>query len=237
MPPQSPRKVEPRPGPVPAILARLERAYGSRPWKPGGDPLGGLIGTILSQHTSDTNSDAAYAELRRRFRSWKAVMEAPARQIEQAVRRGGLARQKAKYIRDLLRTLHAERGRLSLSFLADWPADQAIEYLCRFNGVGRKTAACVLLFNLGKPVLPVDTHIHRVSKRLGLIPPNTSAEEAHDRLSLLCPSETIYAFHVLMITHGRRTCRAQNPLCKSCCLKERCPVGMTRLSLEAFLGC
>jgi endonuclease-3 len=237
MPAQSPRKIEPKPGPVPTILARLEQTYGPRPWRSGGDPLGGLIATILSQHTNDTNSDAAYAELRRRFRSWKAVLQAPARQVERAIRCGGLAKQKAGYIKELLRKLHAEHGRLSLSFLADWPADQTIEYLCQYHGVGRKTAACVLLFNLGKPVLPVDTHIHRVSKRLGLIPPATSAEEAHDRLSLLCPSERIHTFHVLMITHGRRTCRAQNPLCRSCCLRDVCPVGRTRLSLEAFLNC
>jgi endonuclease III len=224
-----------KPGPVPAIVARLEKVYGPRPWKYGGDPLGGLIATILSQHTSDTNSDAAYASLRRRFPSWKSVLKASPRQLEEAIRCGGLARQKARFIQDLLRKLQAERGRLSLAFLADSSAEEALDFLCGFKGVGPKTAACVLLFNLGKPVLPVDTHIHRLSKRLGLIGPNTSADEAHDRLQLLCPGEMVYAFHVLMITHGRQTCRAQNPLCRSCCLNDVCPVGRARLGVEALL--
>lgn len=231
------KKTRPQPGAVPAIVARLERVYGPPRWRSWGDPLSGLVGTILSQHTSDSHSYAAYAELRRRFKSWKAVMEASPVGVQRAIRCGGLAKQKTRFIQESLRRLKDDRGRLSLSFLKEWPPDEAVEYLCRFKGVGRKTAACVLLFHLGKPVLPVDTHIHRVSKRLGLIGPATTADQAHDKLQLLCPSEMVYAFHVLMITHGRRCCRARDPLCKQCCLNDLCPVGRAKRGLEARRGC
>ncbi len=211
-----------------AVVRRLERAYGPRPWQPRGDPLGGLIRTILSQHTNDVNSHAAYAELRRRFPTWPAVLAATPRQIEQAIRRGGLAHQKTARIRSILATIQDDHGRLTLDFLADWPADRAVQYLCRFNGVGPKTAACVMLFNLGKPVLPVDTHVHRVSRRLGLIGPEATAGRAHEVLQALCPDELVWPFHVLLIEHGRRTCRSRRPTCGSCPLANLCPAGSER---------
>ncbi|MBN1346526.1 MAG: endonuclease III [Phycisphaerae bacterium] len=211
---------------VRAITRRLEKAHGPRPWDPEGDPLGGLIATILSQHTSDTNSHAAYAELRRRFPTWESVLGATPRQIEQAIRQGGLAKQKSVRIKAILAEIRDEHGRLGLDFLAHWPIDRAVEYLCRFNGVGRKTAACVLMFELGRPVLPVDTHVHRLAKRLGLIAPDTSADQAHDALQAICPDELVWPFHVLLVTHGRRICKAREPECGACSLRDICPTGI-----------
>jgi len=203
----------------------LERTYGPRPWEPYGDPLSGLIETILSQHTNDANSGAAFDELRRQFPNWREVLRAPLEKVERAVRCGGLARQKAQRIQTILRAIETEHGSLDLDFLADWPVERAMEYLCRFKGVGPKTAACVLMFNLGKPVLPVDTHIHRVSKRLGLVLPKVSAATCQEQLQRVCPEDLVWPFHVLMITHGRRTCKSQRPLCRSCCLRRMCPIG------------
>lgn len=218
-----PDRFRPSPRRVRTIVNRLERTYGARPWQPRGDPLGGLIQTILSQSTNDANSHAAYAELRRRFPSWLAALKATSRQIEQAIRRGGLARQKAGRIREILRAIHSEHGRLDLDFLANLSDTQAVEYLCGFKGVGPKTAACVLMFNLGRPVLPVDTHVHRLSGRLGLIGPGTTADQAHEALQALCPDALVWPFHVLLIEHGRRTCRSRAPLCETCCLAAICP--------------
>lgn len=211
---------------VRTIVRRLEKAYGPRPWQPSGDPLGGLIWTILSQHTSDINSHAAYDRLRQAFPTWRAVLDAKACDIERAIRCGGLARRKAGRIQTILAAIRADRGRLSLDFLADWPTDQAIDYLSQFNGVGAKTAACVMMFDLGKPVLPVDTHVHRLSKRLGLIAADTDADGAHRELQALCPDELVWPFHVLLIHHGRRTCRARNPLCANCSLGDICPAAV-----------
>jgi endonuclease-3 len=211
---------------VRTIVVRLEQAYGRRPWEPDGDPLGGLVWTILSQHTNDTNSLAAYTELTESFPTWEEVLAAPPRHIERAIRTGGLARTKARRIKDILVQILAEHGHLDLDFLVDWPDRRALEYLCAFKGVGPKTAACVLMFNLGKPILPVDTHIHRISGRLGLIGPDVSAEEAHGVLQAICPAPLVWPFHVLMIQHGRQTCRARRPLCPACNLRDICPAGL-----------
>ncbi len=207
------------------IVNRLERVHGPRPWQIHGDPLGGLIETILSQHTNDANSGAAYDELRRRYPKWDQVLHAPTSDVEDAIRRGGLARQKARRIHDILAQIQSAHGRLELDFLAQWESTAAMEFLCRFKGVGPKTAACVLMFHLGKAVLPVDTHIHRVSRRLGLVPDNTTAEKTQELLGPLCPPEVVYAFHVLVITHGRQTCRSQTPRCQDCPLAQLCPIG------------
>jgi endonuclease-3 len=208
------------------IVRRLETVHGPRPWRiersaDGG--LDGLIATILSQHTSDANSDAAYMDLRRAFRTWRACMNAPAGRVERAIRWGGLARQKARSIQAVLRRLDAERGELSLAFLRRWPLARAREYLRGLPGVGPKTAACVLLFYLGKPALPVDTHVHRLARRLGLIPADASADEAHEILEPACPPRLVYPFHVLLITHGRKVCQARQPRCDECVLADICP--------------
>ncbi len=206
-----------------AIVRRLEKVYGPRPWRKHGDPLDGLIGTILSQNTSDTNSHRAFADLKKRFADWDAVRTAPVRSIAAAIKHGGLAKQKAPRIKRVLQQIHQDRGRLSLDFLAHRSLDDARTYLAAFDGVGPKTVACVLMFNFNKPALPVDTHVHRVAKRLGLITPQTSADQAHQILETACPNDLVYPFHVLLIQHGRTTCKAQRPLCRDCALLDICP--------------
>lgn len=205
------------------IVDRLEVAYGPRPWRQHGRPLDGLIGTVLSQHTSDANSDAAYDSLRRAFPTWHACMEAKPADVERAIRSGGLARQKTRSIQAILRFLQADRGRLSLEFLRRWPLKRARAYLLSLPGVGPKTAACVLLFNLARPALPVDTHVHRLTRRLGLIPDETSAEDAHELLEAACPKPLVYPFHILLIQHGRKVCHARRPRCSECVLAGICP--------------
>jgi endonuclease III len=194
-------------------------------------PLDELVATILSQNTSDRNSDAAFAELRRRFRDWDTVRRAPLRKVVAAIRGAGLARTKAPRIKAILQQIHEQRGELALDFLHALPTGEAVCYLRDFAGVGPKTAACVLLFACGKPVLPVDTHVHRVSRRLGLIGPTTSAEKAHEVLAKMTPPGKVLDFHILMIRHGRRVCTARNPRCTECVLLDRCPEGQRRLGV------
>ncbi len=208
---------------IAGIVRRLKAVYG--PCRPPRRqrPLDGLIRTVLSQHTSDINSDAAYRSLRRTFRTWQACLDAPPAAVEDAIRRGGLARRKTRIIRGILRRIHAERGLLSLDFLARWPTERAREYLLAMPGIGPKTAACVLLFCLGRPALPVDTHVHRVARRLGLIPARTTPERAHELLAAACAPRLAHAFHVLLIRHGRAVCRAARPRCEVCPLASTCP--------------
>jgi len=212
-----------RPPGAATVLRRLEKAYGPRPWKARGRPLDSLVGTILSQHTSDRNCDAAMARLTDRFPSWSAAADAPLREIADAIRPAGLHRRKARTLRAVLRQIRDDRGRADLRFLRRWPTPKARRYLLALPGVGPKTAACVLLFCLKRPVLPVDTHVHRVTRRLGLIGPRTTAEQAHDALAGKVPDEKVYAFHVLLIEHGREVCRARRPDHAACCVRDLCP--------------
>ncbi|HUT60847.1 MAG TPA: endonuclease III [Phycisphaerae bacterium] len=207
------------------VLKLLERAYGPRRWRCSGKPVPVLVGTILSQNTSSANSSAGYRRLWRRFRSWNAVADATVTEIAKCIRISGLSRIKAPRIRAILRRIRQDRGRISLKFLGEMAAKEAYEYLMRFEGVGPKTALCVLLFSLGMPVFPVDTHIFRISRRLGLLPARTSPGKAHEVLEPLIAPEDRYAMHVLLITHGRRTCRARNPRCAWCDLLALCPYG------------
>jgi len=200
----------------------LEEEYGRPAPRRKLRPLDELILTILSQHTSDANSDRAFESLKARFSSWEEVRDADPDAIADAIRAGGLARVKAPRIKQLLSRLSAERGSLDLDFLSQHPLEEAREYLLGLDGVGPKTAACVLLFSLDLPAFPVDTHIHRVSRRLGLIDLTTSAEEAHGVLESLVPPEEVFTFHVNLITHGRRVCKAQRPRCDDCVLAQRC---------------
>jgi endonuclease-3 len=206
-----------------AALDRLAAVYGVPRPGPPDDPLSELIATILSQHTSDANSSRAFAALRERFGSWEAVQRAPVEEIAAAIRCGGLAEVKARTIKAVLDTLAAERGTLSLDFLRELPTDAARRYLTVFPGVGEKTAACVLLFALGRPVVPVDTHVHRVARRLGLVDRRATAAQTEAALERLAPPERAYAAHVLLITHGRRVCRAPTPRCSACVLRDLCP--------------
>lgn len=205
------------------ILRRLRGDYGRPVHAVERDPLDSLIGTVLSQNTTDANSGPAFDRLKGRFPSWEAVSEARPAQIAAAIRSGGLAEIKARRIRHILAQIDKDRGRLDLGFLRRLSADQAREYLLSLPGVGPKTAACVLLFSLGKPAFPVDTHVLRVSKRLGLIPPTTTMERAHDIFAALLKPTQMLPLHLGLIWHGRRICVARRPRCATCALFELCP--------------
>jgi endonuclease-3 len=205
------------------ILDLLTAAYGLRPWQCWGKGEDVLVETILSQNTSNANSEAGFRRLRRRFRTWRQVMEAPVEAVEKCIRISGLSRIKAPRIQRILRQIHEDRGTIDLKFLRDRPPAEALEYLLRFDGVGPKTANCVLLFSFGMPLFPVDTHIQRIAIRLGLIPPKSSAEEAHELLTPMIRLEDRYAMHVLLIAHGRKTCTARSPKCAQCVLRRMCP--------------
>lgn len=204
------------------IVLRLDDAYGRKTWVPYHGPLEELVQTILSQHTSDVNSERAYLELRRRFSTWEAVRDAPVDDVVDAIRSGGLAEQKARRIQQVLATVLDCDPDEPLSCLNSLPLDEAKAYLTSLPGVGPKTAACVLLFACGRPALPVDTHVYRVSKRLGLIDERVTEQQAHDRLESLLDAEDVYTFHVNMIAHGRAVCTARNPRCATCPLSDLC---------------
>lgn len=206
------------------VYERLVETYGAPAWEPDDDPLGGLIATILSQHTSDTNSARAYQRLVQAFPTWEQARDAPVEAVEEPIRVGGLARLKAERIQRALRDLTARQGGapLNLAGLVGLPLDEARAYLTSLPGVGPKTAACVLLFSLGTPAFPVDTHVWRVTRRLGVISLATSANAAHVELERQIPPEWRYVAHVDLIRHGRRICRAQRPLCEQCPLRARC---------------
>jgi endonuclease III len=211
-----------------AIRERLREAYGQPLLRPHRAPLDELILTVLSQNTNDRNRDVAYARLRERFASWAEVRDADEDEVEEAIRPGGISRVKARRIQQILRSL----GDDDLSGLVDAPLDEARDELCSLPGVGRKTAACVLLFSFGRPDVPVDTHVYRVGTRLGLFRPKASFDEAHDELLRLVgddPDEA-YEVHVGLIRHGRRTCTARDPRCGDCPLLRMCPYGRARRS-------
>jgi len=205
-----------------AIHELLGREYGDRPWQSRADPLSELIGTVLSQNTSDVNSGRAYGALRAALPTWEAVRDAPVEQVEQAIRCGGLSAIKAPRIQRILANITGQRGDLDLCFLDALTVDEARRWLVALEGVGAKTAACVLMFSLGKPVIPVDTHVHRVSRRLGLAGEKDSPERTEQVLEAQVPPEARYAFHVNLIAHGRRVCKAQRPLCEQCALACHC---------------
>lgn len=213
------------------IADLLEEEYGSP--QLGGErsrrePIESLIVTILSQNTSDSNSAQAYARLVERFPAWREVMEAPAREVEEAIRPGGLAHIKAPRIQRVLREIEGEHGDLTLDFLRDRSLDEGLDYLTQLTGVGPKTAHCVMLFSLGKPALPVDTHVLRVSKRLGLVDLKATMDQAHGLLISIIPPERRYSFHLNMVQHGRRMCKAPRPLCQQCFLPPVCDYSQRR---------
>jgi len=214
------------------VNTRLLAKYGvPRPYERM-DPLSELIATILSQHTSDTNSARAFSSLMERFGSFEAVRAASVEEIEAAVRSGGLGWVKAQRIKRVLEEIHSSKGKLDLDFLNLMELVEARQYLTGLSGVGPKTAACVLLFACGHPAIPVDTHVHRVSRRLGLIGPRASAEQAQAELEAIVPPGQAYNFHVNLIRHGRETCKAPQPRCWECPLDSICPkVGVLKKRL------
>jgi endonuclease-3 len=207
----------------------LEKEYGKRVWKVHGDTLSILIGTILSQNTSDHNSHKAFANLRSKFKNLDEVRKAKIKKIADTIRSGGLAEIKALRIKNILNQIYEENGNLNLSFLKRWRTDKIKSWLRKFKGVGDKTIACVLLFSLKRPVMPVDTHVLRVSKRLGLVPQQSDASNAEAILEEIVPKNLIYQFHLNLIAHGRMVCKATNPNCQDCVLFENCEFGKSYL--------
>ncbi|MCS6831424.1 MAG: endonuclease III [Armatimonadota bacterium] len=205
------------------VVRRLDALHGRPVWRQRMPPLEELVACILSQHTSDSNSWRAYQRLRERFPSWQAVMDAPTEEVEEAIRPGGLASSKAPRIQAVLRAIAEHNGgALSLDFLQEMDTDSARRYLLGLPGVGPKTAAIVLCFSLGRPVIPVDTHVFRVSWRLGFFDRKVGEAKAHDLLQQIVPKEDIYPFHVHLIRHGRQVCKAQRPRCNQCPLADLC---------------
>ena len=203
-------------------MQRLEPLYGPIVWAPRFNALEELIFTVLTQHTSDTNAEIAYKSLRKTFPTWMDVIEAGSAEIAEAIKHGGLANQKAPRIREMLRIILERTGRLELEFLASMPLEEARAWLVSLPGVGKKTAGIVLNFALGMPAMPVDTHIYRVARRLGLIGLKTNVDSAHDIMEVQIPPDEIFRYHTLLITHGRQICKAQRPLCEECPLAELC---------------
>ncbi|HEX2071007.1 MAG TPA: endonuclease III [Thermoleophilaceae bacterium] len=220
------------------ILDRLRAHYGRPATRIHGAPIDELVLTVLSQNTNDRNRDVAYERLRDRFPSWEAVRDAPIEEIEEAIRPGGLAVTKAPRIQRILAAITerpappgvdgAEPGSMDLSWMADAPLEQAREYLCELPGVGRKTAACVLLFAYGRHDVPVDTHVHRVGTRLGLFREGASLDGCHDEMLRLSRGADPLEAHVALIRHGRRTCVARSPRCGECPVLAMCPYGRAR---------
>ena len=209
------------------IHETLLEVFGEPIWRNPLPPVDELVSTILSQNTNDTNRDRAFNSLRAKFATWEAVRDANAEDVVAAIRPAGLANQKGPRIQQVLRQITEERGGLDLSFLKDLPLEEARSWLMKFNGVGPKTAAIVLCFSLGRPAFPVDTHIYRVSGRIGLRLEAMTVEQAHPHLENLFPPETYYAAHLNLIRLGREVCHARKPDCPSCPIRKMCDTGKT----------
>jgi endonuclease III len=213
--------------PLRYIIQNLERTYGTPANRHGSDPLDMLVNIILSQATSDVNSDRAFAELKRRFPTWDSALRARETTIANAIRSGGLANQKAATIKNLLRQIKSEHGALDLNFLHELSTEEAVKYLQKFRGIGPKTIACTLLFACHKETFPLDTHIFRVLRRIGLIPQKCTDERAHEIMNRTVPRGKFYSFHVNLIRHGRTLCRPREPRCERCPVVEYCDYGQT----------
>jgi endonuclease III len=205
---------------VARIRARLAQIYGVPVAEPHGDPLAELVLTVLSQSTNDRNRDVAFLALRERLPTWEAVRDAPVEEVEAAIRPGGISKVKSVRIQAILRAIGDP---LDLEWMRSVPVARSQAYLCALPGVGRKTAACVLLFSYGLRDVPVDTHVSRVGTRLGLLRPKAPFVELHDAMVQLTPVGAELEFHVNLLRHGRRTCHAQRPACAACGLRRMCP--------------
>ena len=207
---------------IAAVHRRLLQVYGEPARRGCSDPVGALIQTILSQNTSDVNTARTYASLRAAFPHWRAVMDAPTEAVADAIRSGGLANQKAPRIQAVLRRIYEARGEFDLDWLAALPVDEARRWLVSLPGVGNKTASIVLLFCFGRPAFPVDTHVHRVTRRLGLAPAAASPDAVMRIIEAHAPPEWFYPLHLNLIRHGRQRCKARNPRCNDCPLADLC---------------
>jgi endonuclease III len=205
-----------------AVHKKLIEHFGYPQWRTPLSPVDELVSTILSQNTNDANRDRAFVALQSRYPTWEMVRDADPDGVIEAIRPAGLANQKGPRIQQVLKEITSQRGELNLEFLRDLPTEEGRRWLLQFKGVGPKTAAIVLQFSLGKPAFPVDTHILRVSGRIGLRPPKMNAEQAHEHLAALFPPESYYAAHLNLIRLGREICQARRPLCERCPLTELC---------------
>lgn len=212
----------PDPQEIAAVQRLLRASQGPFVAKPRLPILDEVVATVLSQHTSDRNSERAFAQLKAKFPDWDQVLAASAAQVADAIRCGGIADQKARRIQQILAVIRDREGRVDLSRLHDLDDAAVEDYLTSLPGVGPKTAACVLVFSMGRAAFPIDTHVHRVAGRLGWIPPKTTAEQAHRILGPAVPPGIRYDLHLALITHGRTVCHAQRPRCAACVLSDRC---------------
>ncbi len=204
------------------VHQKLLEAFGEPVWRNPLPPVDELVSTILSQNTNDVNRDRAFNSLRAKFPTWEQVRDAKTEDVIGAIRVAGLANQKGPRLQQVLRDITAERGSLDLSFLSDIPLEEARAWLTKFKGVGPKTAAIVLCFSLGLPAFPVDTHVYRVTGRIGLRPEKMTVEQAHPYLESVFPPETYYAAHLNIIRLGREVCAARKPNCPVCPVRELC---------------
>lgn len=204
------------------VYQKLLEAFGEPTWRNPLPPVDELVSTILSQNTNDVNRDRAFDSLRKKFPTWEQVRDANTDEVIEAVRVAGLANQKGPRLQRVLRDITAERGSLDLSFLKDMPLEEARAWLTKFKGVGPKTAAIVLCFSLGRPAFPVDTHVYRVTGRIGLRPEKMTVEQAHSYLESVFPPETYYAAHLNLIRLGREVCAARKPNCPVCPVRKLC---------------
>lgn len=217
-----------------SVYQQLIEAYGYPEWRHPMPPLDELVSTILSQNTNDANRDRAYQSLRARFPSWEKVRDAPADEVIAAIRSAGLANQKGPRIQAVLREITAEVGSLDLSFLSDLSTEEAYQWLIHFKGVGPKTASIVLQFSLNKPAFPVDTHIYRVTGRIGLRPAKMNAEQAHIHLAKLLPPESYYPIHLNLIRLGREICHPRQPECPRCPVHNLCDFYATQVQTSTL---
>jgi len=211
------------------IVQNLENTFGEPHLKKKSDPLAMLINIILSQATSDANSHRTFENLEKHFGKWENVLSADETEIAEVIKLGGLANQKSRVIKNLLLQIKETHGTLSLKFLDKMPNSAARDYLLQFRGIGPKTVACTLLFALHKEIFPLDTHIFRILKRMGILPEKITDEKAHKLLDELVPHGKFYSLHVNLIRLGRSICRPREPLCEKCPLIEYCDYGMNKI--------
>lgn len=204
------------------IAEALTQVYGELDWSRNQDGMDELVSCILSQSTNDTNRDRAFARLKSHYESWEAVRISDLDELVEVIRPAGLANQKAPRIQDVLAAIYQTAGEYSIDFLDQMSIDVAKDWLVSLKGIGPKTAAIVLCFAYGRPAFPVDTHIYRVSKRIGFLPEKLSANDAHPVMEAMVPATDYYQFHIQLIQHGRDTCHARKPSCELCCISAHC---------------
>src|SRR5690606_12245437 len=214
------------------VAQLLREMYGYPNWRQSLPAMDELIDCVLSQSTSDINRDRAFDALKARYPNWEAVMNAPTQEVIDTIKPAGLANQKGPRIQNILRRIYAERGELNIDFLNDLPIDEAKAWLTSFDGVGPKTAAIVLCFAFNREAFPVDTHIHRVGQRIGVLPQGISADKAHPVMEAIVPPDQYYAFHLNLIQHGREICQARRPQCERCPLTAYCDYYQSQMRLS-----